>query len=89
WGVLPIQPGVSWESHLLGGIVGILTAYWYKEDIEADEERQQYSWETEPEPSEQKYFFERDIFDHTKSERQAIRDNEPPSWFSSKTWREE
>ncbi|MFK7932904.1 MAG: rhomboid family intramembrane serine protease [Saprospiraceae bacterium] len=89
WGVLPIQPGVSWESHLLGGIVGILTAYWYKEDIEADEVKEKYSWETEPEQLENQYFFERDIFDKTKTERQREKENGLPSWFSSKTWREE
>lgn len=26
YGVLPTQPGVSWESHLMGGIVGTFTA---------------------------------------------------------------
>ncbi|MGK7396957.1 MAG: rhomboid family intramembrane serine protease [Candidatus Cyclobacteriaceae bacterium M3_2C_046] len=26
YGVLPNQPGVSWESHLMGGIVGAVTA---------------------------------------------------------------
>lgn len=30
WGVLPIQPGVSWESHLFGGVVGSLMAWWYR-----------------------------------------------------------
>lgn len=30
YGVLPNQPGVSWESHLLGGFVGILTAYVFR-----------------------------------------------------------
>lgn len=30
WGVLPMQPGVSWESHLLGGIVGLVLAYLFK-----------------------------------------------------------
>jgi len=27
YGVLPQQEGISWESHLLGGIVGIFTAF--------------------------------------------------------------
>ncbi len=27
WGVLPGQPGVSWESHLLGGAAGVFSAY--------------------------------------------------------------
>lgn len=89
WGVLPIQPGVSWESHLLGAVVGVLTAYWYKEDIEADEVKKTYSWENEPASLDQPYFFERDIFDKTKAEKQQEREIDPPSWFSSKTWRDQ
>jgi len=30
WGVLPQGDGISWESHLLGGIVGIVTAIVFK-----------------------------------------------------------
>ena len=30
WGILPIQPGVSWESHLFGGITGAVLAYLFK-----------------------------------------------------------
>jgi membrane associated rhomboid family serine protease len=26
YGVIPVQPGVSWESHLMGGIVGFILA---------------------------------------------------------------
>ena len=26
YGVLPTQPGVSWESHLFGGVVGLFNA---------------------------------------------------------------
>ncbi len=29
YGLLPMQPGVSWESHLIGGIVGFVTAIRY------------------------------------------------------------
>jgi membrane associated rhomboid family serine protease len=28
WGVLPIQPGVSWQGHLFGAIGGALAAAW-------------------------------------------------------------
>ncbi len=31
WGILPIQSGVSWESHLFGGIVGLSLAYFYRD----------------------------------------------------------
>jgi membrane associated rhomboid family serine protease len=30
WGVLPIMPGVSWESHLFGFIAGLILAYWFR-----------------------------------------------------------
>jgi membrane associated rhomboid family serine protease len=30
WGVLPTQPGVSWESHLFGFISGIILAYLFR-----------------------------------------------------------
>lgn len=30
WGVLPLQPDVSWESHLFGGIAGSLMAWLYR-----------------------------------------------------------
>ncbi|MEA5463278.1 rhomboid family intramembrane serine protease [Leptothoe sp. PORK10 BA2] len=38
WGVLPNQPGISWESHLFGFISGIVAAYWLtsKPDIISD-----------------------------------------------------
>lgn len=29
YGILPNQPGVSWESHLLGGVVGFIMAIMY------------------------------------------------------------
>jgi membrane associated rhomboid family serine protease len=67
-GILPNQEGISWESHLLGGLVGIFTAYWYKEEIEADEEKQPPSWEQESDES--RPFLDRDVFDKTKEERQ-------------------
>jgi membrane associated rhomboid family serine protease len=30
WGILPIQQGVSWESHLFGGLVGSVMAWFYR-----------------------------------------------------------
>ena len=68
-GILPNQPGISWESHLLGALMGIFTAYWYKEEIEQGEnDRYVPSWEREPE-QETPYFLDRDVFDLTKLER--------------------
>jgi membrane associated rhomboid family serine protease len=29
WGVLPGQPGVSWQGHLFGALGGALAAWWF------------------------------------------------------------
>jgi membrane associated rhomboid family serine protease len=71
-GILPNQEGISWESHLLGAVVGIFTAYWYKEEIEADDNQQPPSWEGEDQTT--SYFLDRDVFEKTKSERE-LEDN--------------
>ena len=47
-GILPNQEGISWESHLLGGLVGIFVAYYFKEEIELEEKTKPNSWELEP-----------------------------------------
>ena len=70
-GILPNQEGISWESHLLGGLVGIFTAWWYKKEIESDEQRYVPSWENETET--ESFFLERDIFQQTKREREQQR----------------
>ncbi len=45
WGVLPIEPGVSWETHLAGALIGIVCAYLFRNlDIPP---RRRYSWEME------------------------------------------
>ncbi len=45
WGVLPIEPGVSWETHLAGALIGIVLAYFFRNlDIPP---RRRYSWEAE------------------------------------------
>jgi len=43
WGVLPGQKGISWESHLFGGIAGIITAYIFRKV----DPPKQYDWEDE------------------------------------------
>jgi membrane associated rhomboid family serine protease len=47
WGVLPIQPGVSWESHLAGALIGLVMAITLRRlDVPP---RKRYSWEGEDE----------------------------------------
>ncbi|MCB0705982.1 MAG: rhomboid family intramembrane serine protease [Saprospiraceae bacterium] len=66
-GVLPNQEGISWESHLLGALSGVFTAFWYKNEIEADELPEPPSWEEE-EADPPKYFLDRNVFDRKKGE---------------------
>lgn len=84
-GILPGQEGISWESHLLGGLVGIFVSFWFKDDIEEDEHRQIPSWEREPldEPG---FFLDRDTFEKTKAERERDGDDDFSGWYSSRTW---
>jgi membrane associated rhomboid family serine protease len=32
WGILPLQSGISWESHLLGSLAGLITAYHFRKE---------------------------------------------------------
>lgn len=32
WGILPLKNGVSWESHLLGALAGLITAYHFRNE---------------------------------------------------------
>ncbi len=67
WGVFPVQERVSWEGHLLGALVGVFVAYWFRDRIELDEEKKPPSWELEPQ--EEHDFLPRDVFDRKKFER--------------------
>lgn len=84
-GVLPGQEGISWESHLLGGLAGIFASFWYKDIIEKDEEKPEYSWDREPEASE-KSFLDPTIFEKTKEERRREQSEGSSGWFTSNTW---
>lgn len=48
WGVLPAEPGVSWEGHLFGAIAGIMTAFLLRKSGPPPK-RKTYSWENEEE----------------------------------------
>jgi membrane associated rhomboid family serine protease len=84
-GIVPGQEeNISWESHLLGGLVGIFASFWFKNQIEKDEVRPTYSWETEGE-QESGYFLDRDSFEKTKTERLKDKEqnNSGNDWFSN------
>ncbi|PTN07774.1 rhomboid family intramembrane serine protease [Mangrovibacterium marinum] len=46
WGIFPIEPGISWESHLWGGISGLVLSVFYRKQ---GPQRSRYEWEDEPE----------------------------------------
>jgi len=50
WGVLPIKPEISWESHLWGGISGVLLAIYYRK---YKLYRNKFDWEDEPDTGEE------------------------------------
>ncbi len=53
WGIFPElfpQKNISWESHLMGMVAGIVLAYFYRN--EGGPERKLYSWEMVDEPDE-------------------------------------
>lgn len=43
WGILPGQPGISWESHFFGGLTGIVCAYIFRKK----DKHYKYDWEAE------------------------------------------
>ena len=86
-GILPGKEGVSWESHLLGALVGVLVAFLYRNNREDDEKRKRYSYEDDPKLLQQDYFLNRDIFDQTKKERELEeRPKDSGGWWSNSTW---
>jgi membrane associated rhomboid family serine protease len=46
WGILPIIKGVSWESHLLGSLAGIITAYNFRNE---GPQAKKYDWGSDEE----------------------------------------
>ena len=46
WGVLPLMPNISFESHLFGAIAGFILAYVFRKD---GPQRKKHIWETKEE----------------------------------------
>ena len=74
-GILPKEEGISWESHLYGGIIGLLVAWFYRREIEVDEQPKQPSWANEGATT-GRYFLPRDVFEMTKVERRRRLEHE-------------
>ena len=42
WGIFPIKKGISWESHMLGAIAGLILSFYYRNQ---GPQRIEYDWE--------------------------------------------
>ncbi len=49
WGIFPIKPDISWESHLWGAVSGILLSLYYKKYLI---KRNKFDWEDEEDDDE-------------------------------------
>ena len=73
-GILPNQEGISWESHLIGGLIGIFTAYYFKNELEEDEmEQLAYKNRSLDSDHSKSPYFNPDVFSITKIERENMR----------------
>jgi membrane associated rhomboid family serine protease len=68
-GILPGQEGISWESHLLGLVMGALGAYTYRSEQEEHEVRAQQK-KAAKQRRKKKPFLEEEAFSKTKRERE-------------------
>jgi membrane associated rhomboid family serine protease len=69
-GISPFQEDISWESHLLGAIVGMVVAFIYRRTIKKDHSNHEWQ-EFIPTPdAEADFFLPRDVFEKTKYERE-------------------
>jgi len=50
WGMLPVIPGVSWESHALGALAGLITAFNFRNE---GPQPVKYQWEEEDDDEEE------------------------------------
>ena len=46
WGIFPLKEGISWESHLWGGVAGFILSIFYRKH---GPQRKKYDWEYEEE----------------------------------------
>jgi membrane associated rhomboid family serine protease len=76
-GLLPNQEGVSWESHLIGGMMGIFAAFTFRNDLEDEEVAEAAERSTASETdTELAYFFPMDVFEKTKVQRRIEAEEE-------------
>ena len=66
-GIVPGREGISWESHLLGAMTGVVVSFVLRRNIEPDEIEHD-PWEND-DYTPKDYFLDRDIFDRSREDR--------------------
>ncbi len=85
-GLFPDAEGqISWQSHLIGGVIGLILAFQYREILEPDELQHFEKFQFEPE-GEKQFFLERDTFEKTKSERDNGGFQDSDGWVRDDTF---
>jgi membrane associated rhomboid family serine protease len=70
-GILPGQEGVSWEGHLMGGVMGALAGWMFRGELEEHEIKKRNEDLARRTPGKKEHFLEPDAFSKTKKERAA------------------
>ncbi len=80
-GVLPDQPGISWEGHLFGAVSGIFASFWYKDELREIQRQQSVPHEAKT------YFLPRDTFDRKRYDKSGNPTDgiQPPDWYTTRT----
>ena len=68
-GVLPGQEGISWESHLLGLVLGAFSGWLFRGELEDHEIEKRESDAHRRKPRNKKHLLDADVFTKTKAER--------------------
>jgi len=78
WGLLPIDPKMSWEGHLWGAVSGVVLALYYRKYIIR---RDKFEWEEEEEESEEL----QPQSDEKKNSNTQVNSGFPNNYFSENT----
>lgn len=68
-GIVPGQEGISWESHLLGLVVGALAGWFYRSELEEHELEKQRADAARRRPRSKAHLLPPDAFTKTKAQR--------------------
>jgi len=68
WGIFPVKPEISWESHLWGAVSGFVLAFLYRNSAPIDQTRVEDESDDDPEDTEWQELDEESALEESKSE---------------------